>query len=84
MEVGDFSFEDEQYIEARKNLRWAKVHEVESIDDDNEAISIWKRVLLARKGKKTTEKEKKNETEENKKTEGPCRDRLNIVLEDLP
>ncbi|EEF31340.1 conserved hypothetical protein [Ricinus communis] len=52
VEDSDFSLEEEEHLEARRNLRWARVHEVESFDDDNEAIIGWRRVILARERKK--------------------------------
>ncbi|EEF41827.1 conserved hypothetical protein [Ricinus communis] len=54
MEDGDFSFDDEEDNQARKNLRWARTH------DDNQATSVWKMILATGKEKAKDSKRRIN------------------------
>ncbi|EEF33295.1 conserved hypothetical protein [Ricinus communis] len=52
MEDSDFRSKDEEHLEARRKLGWARIHEVGSFDDDNKATSGWRRMILATERKK--------------------------------
>ncbi|EEF28047.1 conserved hypothetical protein [Ricinus communis] len=61
-EVGDvdgskITDEDQKHLKVRRNIKWVRVYGVESFDDDNEATSGWRKVILARERKKAKAKD---------------------------